>query len=67
MFADAAATNRQYFVANTFGRSGGGGVLDITDLYHRLVAHCRHLVRPTRFPLSSFTSSRPLDRNWIEL
>lgn len=65
--ADSSATSRQYFVADTLGRGGGGCVPDITDLYHWLLAHRWQLVRPSRLPPSSSTSSRPLDRNWTEL
>lgn len=67
MSADAAATNRQYFVVDTLGRGGGGCVPHITDLYHWFLANRRHLVRPTRFPFGSLTSGRSLDRDWIEL
>lgn len=67
MSADAAATNRQYFVVDTLGRGGGGCVPHITDLYHWFLANRRHLVRPTRFPFGSLTPGRPLDCHWIEL
>lgn len=67
MSVDAAATNRQYFVADTLGCSGGGCVPDITDLYYWFLANRRHLVCLTWFSFDSFTSSRPLDCHWIEL
>lgn len=67
MSADAAATDRQYLVADTLGSCGGGCVSDITDLYHWFLGNRRHLVRSPRFPPRSSTSGRALDRNWIEL